>query len=139
MHTLMIGFLQDDYLEAAPKSEGCQEPADAGIQTTSQAADAVTAPAAVQPALAALPAPQVQVQTDAKASPSAAKGPSTVRVQPRAATRTRATKAAQQVKSTADRQQQQQQHQIAPDDNQTRYLRMMQESGVTPEEMEEAY
>ena len=91
-------------------------------------------PAAAQPAL---PAPQVQVQAGAQASPSAAKGPSTARVQPRAATRLRAAKSAQQVNSKAGSQQQQQQ--IPSDDSQTRYLRMMQESGVTPEEMEEGY
>lgn len=129
---MTICFLQDEYLEAAPESEGCQEAVDNGIQTTSQAADAIAGPAAAQPAL---PAPQVQVQAGAQASPSAAKGPSTVKARPRAATRSRAAKAAQQVKSTADVQQQQ----PAPDDSQTRYLRMMQESGVTPEEMEEAY
>ena len=133
---MTICFLQDEYLEAAPESEGCQEAVDNGIQTTSQAADAIAGPAAAQPALPALPAPQVQVQVGAQASPSAAKGPSTVKARPRAATRSRAAKAAQQVKSTTDVQQQQQ---PAPDDSQTRYLRMMQESGVTPEEMEEAY
>ena len=131
---LTFWFPQDEYLEAAPGSEGCQEPADAGIQITSQAADAVAGPAAAQPAL---PVPQVQGQAGAQASPSAAKGPSIARVRPRAATCPRAAKAAEQVNSKAGSQQQQQQ--VASDNSQMRYLRMMQESGVTPEEMEEGY
>lgn len=125
---LTICFPQDEYLEAAPEGEGHQESANSGVQSTSQA---VEAPAAVQPAL---PAAQVQVQTGAQAKPSAGKGP---RARPHAATRPRAVKADQQVNPKADQQQQQQQ--IAPDDSQTRYLRMLQETGVTPEEMEEAY
>lgn len=115
---------QDEYLEAAPESAGHQESADSGIQTTSQAAQA---PAAAQPAL---PAAQVHVPTGAQAKPLAGKGP---RARPHAATRPRAVKAAQQINPKADQQQ------IAPDVSQTRYLRMLQESGVTPEEMEEAY
>ena len=129
---MTIFFLQDEYLEAAPDSEGRQEPAETGIQNTSQAADAAAAPAAAQPAL---PASQVQVQTSAPARASAAKGPSNVKARPHAATRPRAAKAAQQDNPKAGVQQQQ----IASDETQTRYLRMMQESGVTPEEMEEAY
>ena len=122
-------FLQDEYLEAAPEREGHQEPADTGMQTASQAAVVI---AAAQPAL---PAAQVQVQTGAQAKPSAGKGP---RARPHAVTRPRAVKAAQQTNPKVDQQQQQQQE-IAPGDSQTRYLRMLQESGVTPEEMEEAY
>lgn len=126
---LTICLPQDEYLEAAPESEGHQESADRGVQTTSQAAEVS---AAAQPALAAT---QVQVQAGAQAQPSAGKWP---RARPHAVTRPRAAKAAQQINPKADQQQQQQQ-QIAPDDSQTRYLRMLQESGVTPEEMEEAY
>ena len=134
---MTIFFLQDEYLEAAPESEARQEPAESGIQTISQTADVPAEPAAAQPAL---PASQIQVQTGAQAKAAAAKGPSTVRARPRAATRPRVAKVAQQGNPKAGvQQQQQQQQQIASDDTQTRYLRMMQESGVTPEEMEEAY
>ena len=118
-------FSQDEYLEAAPESEGHQESADTGMQTTSQAA---AAPAAAQPAV---PTAQVQVQAGVQAKLSAGKGP---RARPHAVTRPKAVKAAQQVNAKVDQQQQ-----IVPDDSQTRYLRMLQESGVTPEEMEEAY
>lgn len=97
----------------------------------SHAADTAPASAAGQPTL-----PASEVQTGAQGDPSGAKGPSAVRSRPRVAARPRAAKAAQQVNPKADVQQQQQ---VAADDSQTRYLRMMQESGVTPEEMEEAY
>lgn len=129
--------MQDEYLEAAPDGEGTQEAAATGMgRQARHVSDTATAAAGAQPA-----SPVSEVQTHAQANRLAAKGPSAARPRPRATSRLRTAKAAQQVNLKADVQQQQLQvqQQKASDDTETRYLRMMQESGVTPEEMEEAY
>lgn len=82
-----------------------------------------------------------EAQTHLQADHLPAKGPGAARVRPRVTARPRAAKAAEQANPDAGVQQQQMQvqQQKASDNSETRYLRMLQESGVTPEEMEEAY
>ena len=90
------------------------------------------------PAEAQTALPKAEEQSGHCAGPASAKGPNLARARPRAAPRPRATRSAQQAAAKTDaQQQQQQQQQPAPDDGQNRYMRMMQEAGVTPEEMEE--
>lgn len=137
---LTIRLLQDEYLEAAPDAEGGPEPAATGTGMGRQirhVSDTTTAIAEAQPAL-----PVSEASTQLQADHLAAKGPGAAKARPRVPARPRAAKAAEQANLKPGVQQQQQmqgQQQKASDNSETRYLRMLQESGVTPEEMEEAY
>lgn len=125
-------MLQGDYLEAAPDDDD-----DDGAEMTT-GPQSSTAPestsAQEQPGLL-----KAEEQSGEQGQPAAAKGSKPTKARPHVVPRPRAAKSASQKVSEAGAQQKQQQQAPVLDEGQNGFTRMMQEAGVTPEEMDEAY